>query len=215
MLGSMDDRVRKSYGARADEYTALLGSVEQLSALDRERILSWARACRGPLLDLGCGPGHWTALLHDEGSEVRGVDIVPEFVELARRRFPGIPFDVGDASVLNADDDAYAGVLAWYSLIHADPRELPARLSEIGRVLSPGGRLLIGFFDGRDADPFPHAVVEAFTWSIDGMSRLLRDAGFEVLDAERRTDAGARPHASISAATGVRNSPAELCRRSK
>ncbi|GAB2573236.1 hypothetical protein GCM10027033_30140 [Leucobacter ruminantium] len=91
MLGSMDDRVRKSYGARADEYTALLGSVEQLSALDRERILSWARACRGPLLDLGCGPGHWTALLHDEGSEVRGVDIVPEFVELARRRFPGIP----------------------------------------------------------------------------------------------------------------------------
>ncbi|GAB2573229.1 hypothetical protein [Leucobacter ruminantium] len=106
-------------------------------------------------------------------------------------------------------------MLAWYSLIHAAPRELPARLAEIGRVLSPGGRLLVGFFDGRDADSFPHAVVEAFTWSIDGMSRLLRDAGFEVLDVERRTDPGARPHASISAATGVRNSPAELCRRSK
>lgn len=198
MLGDMDQRVRESYGARADEYTARLGSVEQLSPLDRRRILEWAHGAHGPLLDLGCGPGHWTALLHDEARPVRGIDLVPEFVELARRRFPGIPFDVGDASALDADDDAYAGVLAWYSLIHTDPSELPARLSEIGRILSPGGRLLVGFFDGPDAEPFPHAVVDAFTWSIDGMSRLLRAAGFDVLDSERRADPGVRPHASIT-----------------
>ena len=39
----------------------------------------------------------------------------------------------------------------------------------------------------------------AYYWSIDRMSRLLQDAGFEVLDIETRHDPGSRPHAAIAA----------------
>ena len=36
------------------------------------------------VLDLGCGPGQWSAYLHSLGAEVVGVDLVEEFIAHAR-----------------------------------------------------------------------------------------------------------------------------------
>lgn len=66
-------------------------------------------------------------------------------------------------------------------------------------ALGDGGGLLLGFFDGPDGEAFPHAVTTAHYWSVDGMSALLKDAGFAVADSETRVQDGRRPHASISA----------------
>lgn len=76
---------------------------------------------------------------------------------------------------------------------------LTAILREFRRTLAPGGRLLVGFFDGPDEEEFPHAVVSARYRSVEGMARVLGDAGFAVLDSEARQDPDRRPHASISA----------------
>jgi trans-aconitate methyltransferase len=46
----------------------------------------------GPVLDLGCRPGHWTAYLHSLGADVTGIDIVPEFIAHARATHPGPGF---------------------------------------------------------------------------------------------------------------------------
>ena len=47
-----------------------------------------------PIVDAGCGPGHWTHWLTELGAEVEGVDLVPAFVELARARFPTASYRV-------------------------------------------------------------------------------------------------------------------------
>jgi trans-aconitate 2-methyltransferase len=51
------------------------------------------------VVDLGCGPGNLTALLHQRWSiaDVVGVDSSPEMIERARQgAFPGVRFEAGD-----------------------------------------------------------------------------------------------------------------------
>jgi trans-aconitate methyltransferase len=47
------------------------------------------------VLDAGCGPGHWTNHLAGRGLEVRGIDLVPAFIEHARTSYPDVAFDFG------------------------------------------------------------------------------------------------------------------------
>lgn len=194
-----DARVRYSYTDRASEYSALLGDIDQMDTRDRARIALWAARVDGRILDVGCGPGHWTAFLTDRGCAVEGIDLVPDFVKGASARFPHIPFKVGSLSDLDAEQGSFGGVLAWYSLIHAPAEEIPSLLAAVRRVTPEGGRLLLGFFDGPDGEPFPHAVTTAHTWTVLGMAELLGRAGFLVNDSESRVSEGQRPHASISA----------------
>lgn len=191
--------VRAAYTARAAEYIEHFGDVADTDGRDRAWIARWADEVSGPVLDAGCGPGQWSSFLHAHGVSVSGVDIVPAFIERARLAFPEIAFRTGELADIDMPDGSLGGVLAWYSLIHADSDDLTAILREFRRTLAPGGRLLVGFFDGPDEEEFPHAVVSARYRSVEAMARVLGDAGFAVLDSEARRDPDRRPHASISA----------------
>ncbi|WP_449373674.1 class I SAM-dependent methyltransferase [Arthrobacter psychrolactophilus] len=194
-----EEQVRRAYVSRAAEYTARLGSIADMHELDLQRISAWAEPISGPILDAGCGPGQWTDFLHRHGAEISGIDLVPEFVETARLRFPDVSFAKGSLQALEVADGSLQGILAWYSLIHFSPEELPSILAELARVLAPQGRLLVGFFDGKAGESFSHAVTTAYFHSVAEMSGLLRDAGFDVFDVETRQDPGSRPHAALSA----------------
>ncbi|WP_411733074.1 class I SAM-dependent methyltransferase [Paeniglutamicibacter sp.] len=194
-----DILVQQAYSGRSAEYTSALGAIDQMHALDHHCIGRWAELIGGRVLDAGCGPGHWTDFLHMRGVDVSGIDLVAEFVDGARRRFPDVTFEVSSLRHIDAADGSLKGVLAWYSLIHVPPTELPVILSELSRVLAPQGHLLIGFFEGDSAEPFDHAITTAYYWSVEQMTSLLHNAGFEVFDVETRQDSGSRPHAAISA----------------
>lgn len=192
-------RIRDGYAARANEYTELMGDIAQMDAVDRERIGQWADGVEGLILDAGCGPGHWTAFLAERGHDVEGIDLVPDFIATARARFPQVSYRVASLADPGVERGSLGGILAWYSLIHATPGELPALLAEARHALRDGGMLLAGFFDGADAEAFPHAVTTAHFWSVDGMSANLARAGFAVVDSETRVQEGHRPHASVGA----------------
>jgi SAM-dependent methyltransferase len=191
--------VRDAYTKRAPEYIGLFGSVDQASKQDQRLIAGWAESLRGRVIDAGCGPGHWTDFLARLGADVEGVDLVPAFIQAAEARFPDTMFRVASFTHLGIHDGQIGGILAWYSLIHLQPEDLQTALGESGRCLAPGGTLLVGFFEGTDGEVFPHAVTTAYFWSTDGMAARLVGAGFEVLDVQRRTDPGQRPHAAVIA----------------
>ncbi|WP_243794289.1 class I SAM-dependent methyltransferase [Saccharopolyspora gloriosae] len=190
----------RAYGRRAEEYIGLLGSIEATASADRELVGAWAQALPGgPVIDVGCGPGHWTNWLHGRGIDVEGVDPTPEFLADARKRFPDVRFREGRADRLDVADSSSAGVLAWYSLIHLRPDRVPDALAEFARAIKPGGGLLVGFFNGPELEPFDHAVTTAYFWPIDRFSGAIEQAGFAVADRRTRADPGARPHGAIVA----------------
>jgi SAM-dependent methyltransferase len=218
------DPVGAAYADRAAEYAAVLGSMSAVHLDDSALVSRWADGLVGPVLDLGCGPGHWTAFLaghrpsgrrlaetplagHGAAEigrarsrlDVSGVDPVPAFVEHARRTHPGVRYEVGTAEHLSADDGSLGGVLAWYSLIHHRPDAIGEPLREIARVLQPGGRLLVGFFEAPTLEPFDHAVVTAWRWPVAELAARLDAAGLTVLETTTRSDPGSRPHAAVIA----------------
>jgi SAM-dependent methyltransferase len=191
--------VAAAYGARAGEYIDLFGTVDAAHEADRALVLDWARGLGGPVFDVGSGPGQWTDFLVRNGVDAEGIEVVPEFLQHARARFPGVAFRAGSLPDLDLPDAAAAGILSWYSLIHLAPEELPAALAELARVLRPGGGLLIGFFTGERVEAFPHAVATAYYWPIEELSRLVGEAGFRVRASSSRAEPGVRLQATIVA----------------
>ena len=193
------ETVRESYSARSQEYADLFGSMTSTHPSDRALVRSWAAALTGPVLDAGCGPGQWTDFLAACGVAASGIDLVPEFVERARVRYPRLSFDVGDFEAVDAAAESLGGVLSWYSLIHHSPQDIQIPLAEFARVIRPGGGLLVGFFEGATVDTFDHAVTTAHRWPVAELSEQLVTAGFEVTETHTRTGSGYRPHGAITA----------------
>lgn len=194
-----ETEVRDAYTKRASEYISLFGSVDKANEQDQRLVAHWAKSLQGPVVDVGCGPGHWTAFLTGLGADAVGIDLVPAFVQDAKARFPDTLFRVESFTDLGAHDGQIGGILAWYSLIHLQPEDLQSALGEFGRCISPGGTLLMGFFDGTDGEAFPHVVATAYFWSTDAMAARLVRAGFEVLEVHTGTDPGRHRHTAMIA----------------
>jgi uncharacterized protein YceH (UPF0502 family) len=148
-----DQRVRSSYDAVATAYADHL--VDELGGLPFERWLLErvaAHAAGGPVVEVGCGPGHVTAYLADAGADATGLDLSPGMVAEARRRFPDGDYQVGDLRRLIRPTSAtgWSAVLAWYSLIHLAASELPDALAALGRPLAGGGWLVVALHAGSE-----------------------------------------------------------------
>jgi SAM-dependent methyltransferase len=193
-----------SWAARPYDQRAidLLGSVERVHADDLALIGRHLGQVSGPVLDLGCGPGHLTGFLRSLSADVTGIDLVPEFIAHGRRAYPAARFELGSMSDLGRPAGSVAGVLAWYSLIHLDPEQVDGVLATIRRVMAPGAALVVGFFDGAECEPFDHAVVTAYRWTADELAARLARAGFTEVERQHRAQEGERrPHGAIAART--------------
>jgi SAM-dependent methyltransferase len=98
------------------------------------------------VLELGCGPGGlWTAnqACLPAGWEVVLTDFSPGMASTARQNLSDVTgpfaFAVAVAETIPARTDAFDGVIANHMLYHVPDRE--RALSEMHRVLKPGGRI--------------------------------------------------------------------------
>jgi len=146
----MNERLSEDYDAVAGAYAnALLHELDG-KPYDREALTELAASTRGPVADLGCGPGHVSGFLRDRGADVRGYDLSPGMVVEARRRFPDVRFEVADFTTLPAEAGSFAAVVAFYAIVHLPADELGPAFREWHRVLRDEGRLLMAFHVGRD-----------------------------------------------------------------
>jgi len=176
-----------SYDRVADEYVRRIFDELRHKALDRQLLDRFAASVRdvGPACDLGCGPGHVARYLHEHGVQVCGVDLSAELVERAHRLTPGIEFRQGDMMALDIPDGTWAGVAAFYSIIHIPRGDMARALSELRRVLRPGGLLLLSFHIGDDTihldDWWGHKVcVDFFFFRSAEIAGYLTSVGFEI-----------------------------------
>lgn len=194
------EHVGRAYASAADIYIERFGSTRQVHADDLAFISRHLASRSGPVLDLGCGPGHLTDHLRAMGVDARGIDLVPEFIAHARATHPNGDYRLGSMARLDVASHSVAGILAWYSLIHLAPEDLGGVLAEFHRAMAPAGTLVVGFVEGAELGAFDHKVVTAYRWSVDEMSERLARAGFTTVDHLRRpADGTPRPLAAIAA----------------
>lgn len=196
------------YDAVALDYARLLPDVSYEAPLDIAMLATFAddvvTSAAGPVADVGCGAGRVTAHLKSLGVDMFGIDVSARMVEVARRAHPHLRFDVGSMTGLRSADGSLGGVLAWYSVIHTPPEELPAVFAEFFRVLAPGAPLLLGFHAGDErrtmTQAYGHEVhCHEYRLAPDRIAALLGDAGFDVHTRLLRAPAGREkaPQASL------------------
>lgn len=153
-----------------------------------------AERAQGRVLLVGVGTGR--DLEHvAPGVEVSGIDLSPQMLALARRRAADLGRAVdlreGDASRLPWGPCSFDTVVVTLCLCSVpDPR---GALTEAHRVLVPGGRLLLLDHVASSAGP-----LRALQWLLERATvplagehftrrqlPLVRDVGFEVVEAER------------------------------
>ncbi|MGW3966324.1 class I SAM-dependent methyltransferase [Amycolatopsis sp. NPDC005003] len=187
-----------AYDAVAVQYAEFAAEVWDKHALERAVWAAFADSVRGrgPVADLGCGPGHLTAHLRSLGLDAFGVDVSPAMIELARAAHPELRFEVGSMAALDLPDASLAGILSWYSLIHTPPAEIPGYFAEFARMSAPGGHVLLECFEsgGGPLTPFDHKVTTAYSWPLDELAGFAAAAGFtEVGRVYREPGEGERP----------------------
>ena len=197
------DDVRVSYDRLAEEYTRRIAGELAHKPLDRALLDAFAHRVRGDgrVADLGCGPGHVARYLADRGVDAFGMDLSPAMVAHAQALHPLVPFEVGDLAALDAPDGAWAGAVAFYSLIHLARAGVADALREIARALRPGAPLLVAFHVGDEVrqldELWGHAVRLDFAFfGVDEMTGWLREAGYVVEAVTER-----EPYADVEAQT--------------
>jgi len=166
----------------------------------------------GAVLDVGCGVGGAARVIAaTTGCSVVGIDLTPEFVETARWLSGRVgmseqtDFRVGSALALPFEGNVFAAVTMLHVGMNIADKE--ALMSELGRVLVPGGRL--GIYDimrmdeGEPEFPLPWSAgpETSFLSSPDHYIEAISAAGLSVVSKRDR-----RPLV-LDAIAAIRESP--------
>ncbi|MFG1697162.1 methyltransferase domain-containing protein [Nonomuraea sp. NPDC049309] len=101
------------------------------------------------VVDVGCGAGRAVAELAERGRRAVGVDVSEKMIAVARHRWPGADFRIGDVFDLPLDDGEVAGYRA--EKVYHEFADAAGALQEAKRVLAPDGRIVL---IGQDWDAF-------------------------------------------------------------
>ena len=133
----------------------MLRALADALGTEIDRALGGRRDLR--VLDVGCGEKPYLPMFADRASEYRGIDAAPG---------PEVD-DVGVVEALPYEDGSFDVVLCTQVLEHVgDPRQA---VSEIGRVLAPGG---VAFVSTHGVFLYHPDPVDLWRWTHEGLARL-------------------------------------------
>lgn len=187
--------IQQGYDKVAAEYARRFLDEQAKKPADQQMLAHFADEVRGkgPVCDLGCGPGQIAAWLNEHCGldEVMGIDLSPCFIAEAQRLHPQIEFQQGDMLHLDVADNSWAGATAFYCLIHIPHAQIVDALKEIKRALKPGGVLLLTFHIGSEilhVDKFfeQEVSMDFVLFEPQEMEGYLKAAGYERIETTVR-----------------------------
>lgn len=160
--------VRDRFSAEAENWDALYTGTASTSIYEhnllkrRETALRFVGQAMGRVLDVGCGPGNVTLKL-PETAEIYATDFARPMLEVAQTSAAesgrSLDLTMSDATSIPFADDAFGSVLALGLMEYiADPTDV---LSEMARVIQPGGTLVLSIPNRRSAFIFIDDVLKS------------------------------------------------------
>ncbi len=132
----MFDRIAGVYDLMNGVMTAGLHHRWRSRAADLAKASSSTR-----VLDVATGTGDLAIEMASRGADVVGMDFAPQMLAIARRKAPRLRFEQGDAQALAYEDASFdAATVGFGARNFGDLRQ---GLSEMARVVRPGGRVVV------------------------------------------------------------------------
>lgn len=143
------------WSSRGEEWTA---SEEWKQALIDDVLLTRIPA-GGVVLEIGPGGARWSSVLQARTRRLILVDVSERPLELCRERFAAaenVEYVLSGGNDLpGVEDSCVDAVWSFDVFVHVAPTDQAGYLSEIARVLSPGGVAVIHHADGRNLGDLP------------------------------------------------------------
>ncbi|MEO0591515.1 MAG: class I SAM-dependent methyltransferase [Pseudomonadota bacterium] len=138
----------------ADEHwSKIWDEIEEGSKwLTPERdVKRWAEglAAGAAILDLGAGVGRHALSLQAAGFDLTALDAAPEGLAEIDKAGTGVKTTLGRMDDLPFVDGAFDHVLSWNVIYHGDETVLLNTISEVRRVLKPGGTFMLTMLSKR------------------------------------------------------------------
>jgi ubiquinone/menaquinone biosynthesis C-methylase UbiE len=137
------DFERSTHDRIAGSYEAFFTPITAHAATPLLEAVQAAAGFR--VLDVATGPGVVAAHAARRGAHVTGIDISPRMVALAAQLNPGCSFREADVESLPFAPDSFDAVVCAFGIGHFPSAE--AALRECARVMSPGARLAVAWWD--------------------------------------------------------------------
>jgi SAM-dependent methyltransferase len=117
------------------------------------------------ILDVGCGVGLMSRYVGEHFGELHGVDIAPGVVERAAENFPRGKFQLYDGKSIPFDEQSFDVAFTVCVLHHVPPEQWTSLVTEMARVLKPGGLLYI--FEHNPYNPLTRRAVNHCPFDAD------------------------------------------------
>ena len=135
------------------------------------------------VLDVGCGPGSNADLF--EGWDYLGIDHNPDYIQLARSKYPSMEFRTGDATDLGLNGQTFELVLINSLLHHLNDDECKRLFNGLRPLLATDAKLIL-------QEPIIPRRSERLRWflmeqdrgdhfrTVEGWKQLFAEGGFQI-----------------------------------
>lgn len=117
------------------------GDVSRNELLDARMLALCGNVAGLAVLDVGCGEGRFCRMLAARGAQCTGLEPTSGLIATAREREPAGTYVQASAEAMPLEDSTFDLVVSYLTL--CDIEDYRGALTEMVRVVKPGGRLLI------------------------------------------------------------------------
>lgn len=182
------------YDSVSEQYARNLADELSKKPFDRMILKNFAHENRrkGPVLDLGCGPGQTTRFLKDHGlKNISGIDISQNMINKARYLNKDIRFETGDMLDLKYKRRSVNSVVAFYAIVNFNYKQINIAFREISRILKKNGQFLFSFHIGEERVHIENFLdqkvdIDFYFLNTDKVLKLLKKNSFKIINAVER-----------------------------
>lgn len=111
------------------------------------KLIPYGNAC---ILDIGCGPGNSTRYILSKRPDVaiKGIDVAPNMIELARINNPSATFEVMDCRFVDAVNEKYNAILCGFCIPYLSMSDCVKLIRDTTTLLFSGGYFYLSFIEG-------------------------------------------------------------------